>query len=200
MDHRRVSRRLGLKPPGKHAGCLGKPSRSSSVDELIIIGQLGKAHGLRGELRCRPETDYPERFLDTEEVEIFHDKGPARRVQVESARFHKGLVLLKLVGVDTPEQAAELRNYLVAVCPDEVVSLEDGYFHYQLEGLQVFDPQGGLLGNVREVLANPAHEIYRIVGPAGEILVPAVPEYVLSISLEEGQMVVRPPVYADDED
>jgi 16S rRNA processing protein RimM len=168
------------------------------LDELIVIGQLGKPHGLRGEMRCRPETDFPERFLDTEEVEIFLDKGPARRLAVEWARAHQNLILLKLVGVDTVEQAGLLRNYLVAVGPDEVVEMDDGYFHYELEGLEVFDESGGSLGHLVEVMANPAHEIYRIAGPGGEILVPAVEEYVVSIDIEHARIVIRPPVYAED--
>lgn len=149
-------------------------------------------------MRCRPETDFPERFLDTEEVELFVDKGPARRVVVESARTHQNLILLKLAGVDSSEQAGLLRNYLVAVGPDEVVDMDDGYFHYELEGLQVFDEAGAEVGTLVEVIANPAHEIYRIAGPKGEMLVPAVDEYVLSIDLEQARIVIRPPVYAED--
>lgn len=149
-------------------------------------------------MRCRPETDFPERFLDTEEVELFVDKGPARRVVVESARTHQNLILLKLAGVDSAEQAGLLRNYLVAVGPDEVVDMEDGYFHYELEGLQVFDEAGTEVGTLVEVIANPAHEIYRIAGPEGEMLVPAVDEYVLSIDLQQARIVIRPPVYAED--
>ena len=149
-------------------------------------------------MRCRPETDFPERFLDTEEVELFVDKGPALRVVVESARTHQNLILLKLAGVDSSEQAGLLRNYLVAVGPDEVVDMDDGYFHYELEGLQVFDEAGAEVGTLVEVIANPAHEIYRIAGPKGEMLVPAVDEYVLSIDLEQARIVIRPPVYAED--
>ena len=190
MDDRRVSWWYRLKP-------LGKPSQYP-FEELIVIGQLGKPHGLRGEMRCRPETDFPERFLDTEEVEIFQGDGPARRVTLESARIHQNWVIVKLAGVDTPEQAALWAKYLVAVGPDEVVELDEGYFHYELEGLQVFDPEGQLIGYLKEVLSNPAHEIYRIVGPAGEVLVPAVDEYILDIDIEQGRMVVRPPIYAED--
>ncbi|MBS2039031.1 16S rRNA processing protein RimM [bacterium] len=159
-----------------------------------MIGQLGKSHGLKGEMRCRPETDFPERFLDTKEVEIFLKNEPARRVTVESARFHGSHILLKLSGIDSPEQAAQLTNYMVAVGPDEVVDMEDGFYHYELEGLEVFEPDGTLIGVLQEVIDNPAHEIYRV----GDVLIPAVDEYILEIDLEAGRMVARRPVYDED--
>lgn len=174
----------------------GKPSHYKK-EELVLIGQLTRPHGVRGEIRCRPETDFPERFLDTEEIEVYFS-GPARRLVVEQARFHKDAILLKLKGVDSLEQADTLRGAWVAVGPDEVVELQEGeHFHFELEGLQALDPEGQLLGRVVDVLANPAHEIYRIQGPAGEILIPAVPAYLVRVDLEKGHIVVRPPVYED---
>jgi len=145
-------------------------------------------------MRCRPETDFPERFLDTKEVEIFKDQGPARRVTVESARFHGAHVLLKLAGVNSSEDAALLSNFLVAVGPDEVVDLEDGFYHYELEGLEVFEPDGTRIGILKEVIDNPAHEIYRV----DDVLIPAVDEYILEIDLEKGRMVAKRPLYDED--
>ncbi len=145
-------------------------------------------------MRCRPETDFPERFLDTQEVELFQEKGPARRVTVESARFHGTYVLIKLLGVDSPEDAAQLRNFLVAVGPDEVVDMDDGYYHYELEGLEVFEPDGTRIGILDEVINNPAHEIYRV----GDLLIPAVDEYILEIDLENKRIVAKRPQYDED--
>lgn len=146
-------------------------------------------------MRCRPETDYPERFLDTEEVEVFQDKGPARRITVESARFHGAHILIKFQDINSPEEAARLCNFMVAVGPDEVIDLEDGYYHYELEGLEVFEPDGTRIGVLQEVISNPAHEIYRV----DDLLIPAVDEYILEIDIEKGRMVAKRPVYADED-
>jgi len=145
-------------------------------------------------MRCRPETDFPERFLDTQEIELFQDKGPARRVTVESARFHGSNILIKLVGVNTPEDAARLCNFMVAVGPDEVIDMDDGYYHYELEGLEVFEPDGTRIGVLEEVINNPAHEIYRV----GDILIPAVDEYILEIDLDKKRIVAKRPLYDED--
>ncbi len=145
-------------------------------------------------MRCRPETDFPERFLGTQEVELFQDNGPARRVTVESARFHGANILIKLMGVNSPEDAAHLRNFMVAVGPDEVVDMDDGYYHYELEGLEVFEPDGTRIGILNEVIDNPAHEIYRV----GDILIPAVAEYILDIDLDKKRIVAKRPQYDED--
>lgn len=161
-----------------------------------MIGKLTRPHGLRGELRCVPETDFPERFEQTDEVEIFSEQVPPRRVAVESARLHQNLVLIKFKGIDRVEEAEPLRGFLVAVSDEETIELEEGeYYHYEIEGLQAFDPDGKSLGVVDEVLSTPAHELYRI----GDLLIPAVPEYVLEVDLDNARIVVRPPVYADED-
>lgn len=191
------------KPTGKAAlellRSLGRPS-GFETSELVLVGQLAKPHGLHGEMRCRPETDYPERFLDTDELELFFPEAAARRVSVSSARIHKGLVLVHFEGVDSLEQAELLRDARVAVGPDEVVDLAEGeYYHYQLEGLLVENGEGRPLGRISQVLSLPAHEVYCVQGDAGEILIPAVEQYIVSVDLKHGRVVVRPPVFADED-
>lgn len=184
--------------PSKKTFAWGRPSESAAED-LVTIGQLAKPQGLKGEMRCRPETDFPERFLDTEEVDLFSDTQPPRRIRIEGARLQQGIVLVKLEGIDSVEAAEQMRGLWVGIRSDEVIELEEGeYFHYELEGLEVFDENGAALGILDKVLENPAHEIYQIQGPAGVWLLPAVEEFVLDIDLESKRMVVRPPVYDED--
>jgi len=174
----------------------GGPNLHAAAD-LVRVGGLGKAHGLRGEVLCHPETDFPERFLETEEVELVHPKGH-RRVAISGARFHGQNLILKFQGVDSREAAEQLRGAWLGVGPDEVVDLEDGeYFHYELEGLEVLDASGQRIGRIAEVISNPAHEIYRIATEGEDILLPAVPAFVLEISLDDQKMIVQLPVYED---
>lgn len=176
----------------------GRPSESAAED-LVTIGQLAKPQGLKGEMRCRPETDFPERFLETEEVDLFSDTQPPRRIRIESARLQQGLVIVKLEGIDSIEKAEQMRGLWVGIRSDEVIELDEGeYFHYELEGLEVFDEKGTPLGILEKVVENPAHEIYQIQGPSGTWLLPAVEEFILDIDLESKRMVVRPPVYDED--
>lgn len=160
---------------------------------------MARPHGLRGELRCRPETDYPERFLETEQVELFSDSCPPRRIVLENARFHGDVLLVKLQGIESLEQAETLRGLWVGVTREELVELDEGeYYHFQLEGLEVYDEDGLRLGRLVKVLENPAHPIYQIEGEGTSWLVPAVPEFILDTDLASARVIVRLPIYDED--
>lgn len=163
--------------------------------DLVAIGKVLKPHGVRGEMRVQILTDFPERFEDTEEVFLVPPQGQPRLHRVEGVRFHSGWVLLRLSGFSDPEAVGAHRNWFVSVPGDELCELEEGeYWHFELEGLEVRDESGAVLGRLKEILATPAHDLYAVEGPCGEILIPAVGEFVLSIDVEGGFMVVRPPV------
>ena len=179
---------------------LGQPS-PYSLEQLVLIGKVGKGHGVQGAFQCVPITDYPERFESTEFVHVHNGKPPVRRLKVESVLLRSNRIVLKLEGVDTPDMSELLKHYLLAAGEDELVDLEEGeYYHFQLEGLNVIDENGQALGKMKEVLATPAHEIYVVQGKSGEILVPAVPEYILDVDIQAGFVRLRLPVEAEDSD
>lgn len=177
----------------------GKPC-TYDLESLVQIGTMGKAHGLKGDARCAPMTDFPERFLDTKSVHLHNGKPPIRTVEVESARFQGQKLILKLAGISRPEEVSKVCNYQVCVGSDELVELDDGeYYHFELEGLDVLDEAGEPVGTLVQVLDNPAHEIYLIDTPGGELMVPAVDAYVLGVDLEAGTVTIRRPIL-DEED
>lgn len=167
-------------------------------EDLVAVGKVLKPHGVRGEARVQILTDFPERFENTPQVYLVAPDGKVELRAVEGARFHSGWVLLKLAGFDDPEAVSAHRDWVVSVPEDELVELEeDEYWHFELEGLEVRDETGAILGLLEEVLQTPGHDLYVVRGPSGEILIPAVGEFVLSVNLETGVMVVRPPVFED---
>lgn len=172
----------------------GTPS-AESPEHLVTVGRCLKPHGVRGEVKVAILTDFPERFEDARRLHL-HDGRQARELVVEGARFHKNAVLLKFHGVDSMTDAEKLKNMLVAVPESELCELEeDEYWHFQLEGLEVEDEQGNHVGRLAQVLENPGHDLYLVKGPRGEVLVPAVSEYVLDIDLEAGRVRVRLPQF-----
>lgn len=167
-----------------------------SVDSLVTVGKCLKPHGVRGEVKVAILTDFPERF-EAAETLLFHDGKTVTEYRVEGARFHKKAVLLKLEGIDSMTAAEALRDQTVAIPEDELAELEeDEYWHFELEGLTVVDEEGQTVGRLTQVLENPGHDIYVVKGPAGEVLLPAVSEYILQVDLEQGRMRVRLPRYA----
>jgi 16S rRNA processing protein RimM len=90
--------------------------------------------------------------------------------------------------------AEELRGKYLEIETTEIQPLPEGsYYHWQLLGLEVFDVGGAKLGEVTDILDNPANDIYVVANGEAQVLVPAVSEVVRSINLEAGRMVVDLP-------
>ncbi len=172
------------------------PHSLPKVSELVAIGRILRPHGVRGEMRTLIMTDFPERFMNTEEVFFLSpNRKNVERHTIEGARFHANCILLKFPGIDTPEKVAEYRDWLITVPQDDLVELEEGeYWHFQLEGLSVVDDEGKRLGTLKEVVETPGHDLYAVQPDKGkEMLIPAVKEYILKVDLDKGIMVVKLP-------
>jgi len=156
---------------------------------LIAIGKAVAPHGVRGDVRVVPLTDYLERFHDTRTVRL--DDG--RVMTVEGAKFHKQFVLLKFRGLDDRDAVEFLRGKLLLVGRDELVKLPEGhYFHFEIIGLKVYDEDGAFLGTVGDILATGANDVY-ITEQEGRkpLLIPAIREVVREIDVPGGKMTVR---------
>ena len=157
---------------------------------FLVIGQVLKPHGVRGEVRVRPHTDEPERFSWLKIVYV--GETDPQPVAVESFRFHKDLVLLKLAGVDDRDAAQAWRGTWLQVPPEDALPLEEGeYYLYQLMGLQVFSDADELLGELTDIIETGANYVFVVQGERGELLLPDTEEVVQSIDLENGRMVVH---------
>ncbi len=174
---------------------VGGSSRSSGMrrPELryLAIGQVTRAHGLRGELSVTVLTEFPERFKDTDWVYLGNEQ-EAEAYRLESYRWHKPNILLKLEGIDDRTQADQLRGLLVQVPVEEAVPLPAGsYYLYQLIGLQVVATTGETLGTLTDVIETGANDVYVVRGEGKEILLPAIPDVIKSVDLTEGRVVVE---------
>lgn len=161
------------------------------MTSFVTIGRITAPHGVRGEVRVLPMTDFPERFDGLERVFVSAD-GRARAV--EALRWHKQFVLMKLEGVDNRDEADKLRRAFVQVPEDEAHPLPpDTYYVFQLIGLDVFTREGRKLGVVADVLQTGANDVYVVVPEEGgrEVLVPAVRHVVLDIDVEGRRIEVQ---------
>lgn len=157
----------------------------------LEIGQIVASHGLRGEVRVNPWCDDPG-FL-TEFDTLYLDKG-ARALEIERARIQKNVVVLKIKGVDTVEDAMAYRSQILYLDREEV-ELEPGtYFIQDLLGLQVYDVDSGVCyGKLTEVEPTGANDVYTVKGEDGkERLVPAIPQVVVETDVDGGKMFIRP--------
>jgi len=154
------------------------------------IGTVAAPFGIRGELKVRFETDFPERFEQTPAVFLRPKEGTGRVFQVERARPHKGQVLLKLKGIDTMTDAEAWRGAAVQVPRSQAVDLPpDSYWTSDIIGFEVVTGGGRRLGTLDEVLPYPAQDLLRV----GEALIPAVRPIVVRVDVEARRIVVNPP-------
>lgn len=162
-------------------------SQSHIKPEYIVIGRVVGTFGWAGEIKVRPETDFPERFNDLREVFLEAPDGSRREYHVEAVRVHPRQIRLKLVEFTNKEDAALLRESLVLIPADQAVPLPAGqYYYHQIIGLAVRTTTGEELGAIEEIIRTPANDVY--VTPQTDI--PALKEVVKEIDLAQGIMVV----------
>jgi 16S rRNA processing protein RimM len=161
----------------------------------LVVGRVGKAHGLRGEVTVEVRTDDPEtRFAPGAVLEA----DPARRgpLTIASGRVQGGRLVLRFEGVEDRTGAERLRNTLLIVeaDPDELPEDPDEYYDHQLVGLSVVHVDGRELGTVSEMLHLPTQDLFAVKRPDGrEVLIPFIEEFVPEVDLEERTVLVDPP-------
>ena len=154
----------------------------------VLVGTIGRAHGLRGEVSVHVRTDEPERrFTPGASLRVGD-----RPCTVASARWHSGTLLLGLEGVTdrTAAEALRGRELWADVPADEAPADEGENWDRQLVGLEVLDAAGAVAGTIGEVLHLPAHDVLVVRTSGGDRLVPFVSEVVPVVDLEAGHVRV----------
>jgi 16S rRNA processing protein RimM len=162
---------------------------------LVVIGEIARPHGLRGEMRVTPLTDHPERFERVTHCVLWDQARDTREpCRVTGARRQGAAVLLSLAGCETVEAASALVGRLVALPEDEALPLPPGRFYpWQLEGCRVLTDGGREVGRVLRVEQSAAQDLWVVSDGTRERLIPAVAEIVLEVDLTAGRVVIRPP-------
>jgi len=162
--------------------------------EWVTIGKVTAPHGVRGEVRVYPLTEFPDRFFDLARVFLCRGEGRSERRVSRVKGLARGLFLLKLEGIDTRDEAERWRGAEVQVPRAEAVPLPPGrYYVFELVGARVVTKDGAPVGRLEDVLATAANDVFVVRSEEGrEILVPAVRHVVLSIDPEEGTIVIDP--------
>jgi 16S rRNA processing protein RimM len=152
----------------------------------LAVGQIARPHGIRGELSVRTLTEVPERFAPGSVLSL---EG-GRTLTVEKSRPHQHRLLVKFTEVPDRDAAESLRGELLLIPQDDAPPIEEEgrYWVHQVVGLEVVTEEGRSLGLIREVLANPANDLWVTEGGA---LIPAVREVVTRVDRDLGRVVIR---------
>jgi len=157
-----------------------------SPDDLLPVGLITTAWGIRGEVKVRVLSDNPHRF---DPGGILYVHGAPYRI--ERSRSHQKFLLVKLQGIDDRTAAEALRGTHLEIRPSDRPSLPEGHYYLdQLIGLEVRTTDGRVLGTIEEVLRTASNDVYLVRGPGGEHLIPAIKDVVQAVDTAAGVMLV----------
>lgn len=156
--------------------------------EYLEAGKIVNTHGIKGEVKIMPYTDFPELLCEFDR--LFLDK---KEIFIERSRVAKNMVIAKIEGIDTHEQAEKLRNKILYMHRDDLELDDDTYFIQDLIGIEVKDVDTGFVyGKITDVMQTSANDVYVIRGNDKEYLVPAIADVVISTDIENNLMTIRP--------
>jgi 16S rRNA processing protein RimM len=162
----------------------------------VVVGRVGKPHGLRGEVTVEVRTDEPDRrFAAGTTVRAERPRGPSApwpALTVVATRWHQSTLLVRFAEVGDRTAAESARGLLLhaSVPADEAPQDPDEFYDHQLVGLVADDLDGRRLGEVTAVL-HGAQDLLQISTPDGrDALVPFVTALVPEVDLAGGRVVV----------
>jgi 16S rRNA processing protein RimM len=161
----------------------------------LVVGKIGRAHGIRGDVSVEVRTDEPELRLGPGAV-LLTDPASAGPLTIESGKVHSGRLLLHFAGVNDRNAAEALRGTMLIaeIDPEERPEDPEEFYDHQLIGLDVVLLDGTLVGELSEVVHLPYQDLLTVTRPDGtEVLVPFVTRIVPIIDLENQRAVIDPP-------
>jgi 16S rRNA processing protein RimM len=164
-------------------------------EELISVARIVRPHGRHGEVVADLLTDFPERFEQLDATLIRRPDGNLITLEIERSRLSAGRIVLKFSGVDSIDDAEQLRHALLQVTREQLIPLpEDSYYDFQLIGCQVTTCDGKRLGSVSEIQRYGAAPLLVVVDEEkGERLIPLTRNICLEIDIAGKRILVEPP-------
>ena len=159
------------------------------LQQYLEVGKITNVHGLMGEVRVQPWADSPEFLCRFKTLYVDKTHWP---IQVERARVHKNMAIIKFHGVTDVPSALAMRNAILYIDRNDVQLPEGSFFLADIIGLEVRDAQSGqVLGKVDDILTLPANNVYVVRGGERELMIPAVPQFIAQVNIEEGYLRVN---------
>jgi 16S rRNA processing protein RimM len=158
----------------------------------LLVGRIGRAHGILGEATIEVRTDEPDRRFAIGAAVQTDTYG---ELTIISGRVHNGILLLGFNGITDRNGIEKLRNTLLYADVDinEENDDEDEYHVMQLIGCQALLESGELFGEVTDVINLPGQDLLAIKTSNGEQLIPFVHQLVPTVDVKNKRVIVIPP-------
>ncbi len=162
------------------------------MNDFLEIGQIVNSYGIKGFFKVVPFTDDITRFDDLETIYIEKNKKLEKKI-IEEVKYHKNLVLLKIKGIDDINDTEQYKNCILKIERKDAVELpEDTYFITDLIGIEVYDEDEKLLGNLIDIFPTGSNDVYVVKDELGkQILLPAIGEVIKKVDVANKKMIVK---------
>jgi 16S rRNA processing protein RimM len=158
---------------------------------LIPIGRISRSHGIRGDVFLKTYS-YPSPTVENAKELYIPGPKPIPFKVVLTRKVPHGY-LLTFEGIDSRDKADELKGQEIACHPGDMPELKDDEFYsYQLIGLRVCTSEKEI-GIIKEVISPSGQDLLVVLGGEREYLIPAVPEIIVDIDLDDGIVSIDPP-------
>ncbi len=162
--------------------------------DLVRVGIVIKPHGVRGELKVKPLTDFPNRFHSLSEIFMIPVGGDSSfSAKIDGVRLHQDRVLIKLDCINSISEAEAVIGYEICINREECIELpSDSYYAFDLIGLKVLSLEGEYIGTIADVLSSPAQDLL-IVKKRNKkkVMIPFVAEIVKDISIDQRRITIQ---------
>jgi 16S rRNA processing protein RimM len=164
----------------------------------LLVGRIGRAHGILGEATIEVRTDEPDRRFAVGNTVSTDSHG---ELKIISGRVHNGILLIGFDGYNDRNAIEKLRNTLLYADVDinEASNVADEYHVLQLIGCQVILEGGEVFGEVTDVINLPGQDLLAIATNGGEQLIPFVHQLVPAVDIKNKKITVIPPALMERE-
>jgi len=162
-----------------------------SMKNMLRVGKITNTHGIRGDVKVLPLTDYMERF---EELEWVYIDGYREKFYIENIKYKPTLVILSFKGYEDINLVEKFKDKYLLIDETQRRDLpEDTYYIADIIGLDVYTVNDEYIGKVKDIIQTGSSEVYIIKSADNkEIMIPAVKEFIPEISLEKRKIVIDP--------
>ncbi len=160
-----------------------------NMENLLEIGQIVNTRGLRGEVKVMPWCDDPSVFEELNYVLIDNTE-----YNLETVKYHKNFVILKLEGIDDINDAEKYRNKTLFVSRSMLGELPQGtYYICDLLGCRVSTLSGQCLGIIDDVIKTGSNDVYSVRNEEDkQVLIPVIKDVVKEVNIEEKYVIIEP--------
>lgn len=165
------------------------------AQRMFNVGKLVNSHGIRGEVKIIPTTDFPEeRFAQKSELVLQQpNSNNSVSVTVERSRLHKNMYIIKFVQFDNINEVEKYKGWMLKVSEEQLDELdEDEYYYHEIIGCKVVTDEGEELGIIDEILSPGANDVWVVKPAKGKsILIPVIDDVVLTVDVQEKIVTVH---------